>query len=223
MRRLGNLAERCGWTDKILGRRVQPLPGERPREMRLHPTQLRKLLKHADSRLADLALFLTLTGLRRSDALRVTKDDIRGKAVHADHRSKPDRPRVIPLTPKTAKIARKSVPFNLHARNVTRLRNAAREAAGMPELRLHDLRHAFGSWLIERGVAPSVVRNLMGHSSLAVTSRYIQTAPEGAARAVRLLSARSWRGAGPPAKQVGRRKKHEDNLLISLAVGVVSG
>jgi len=206
VRRLGNLAERWGWTDKPLGRRVQLLPGERPRDMRLQPTQLRKLLKHADSRLADLALFLTLTGLRRSEALRLTKDDIRGNAVHVDHRSKSGRPRVIPMTPEVAKIARKSVPFNLQASNVTRLWNAAREAAGMPELRLHDLRHAFGSWLIERGAAPSVVRDLMGHSSLAVTSRYVQAAPEGAARAVRLLPARGWRGAGQPAKRVRRRK-----------------
>jgi len=68
-------------------------------------------------------------------------------------------------------------------------------------LRLHDLRHAFGSWLIERGAAPSVVRDLMGHSSLAVTSRYVQSAPEGAIRAVRLLSARGWRGAGRRTKQ----------------------
>jgi integrase len=112
VRRLGNLAERWGWTDKPLGRRVQLLPGERPREMRLSPAQLRKLLSHADPRLADFVAFLTLTGLRRSEALRLTAEDIRANSVHVDHRSKSGRPRIVPLSPEAARIARRSIPFN---------------------------------------------------------------------------------------------------------------
>lgn len=220
VRRLGNLAERWGWTDKPLGRRVQLLPGERPRDMRLKPAQLRKLLGHADPRLADLVVFLTLTGLRRSEALRLSKEDIRGNAVHVDHRSKSGRPRVIPLAPEAAKTARKSIPFNLQAGNVTRMWNAARAAAGMKQVRLHDLRHAFGSWLIERGAALSVVRDLMGHSSLAVTSRYVQAAREGAIRAIGLLSARGWRGAGKRARRSRSERREAPKWLISLAEAV---
>jgi integrase len=98
--------------------------------------------------------------------LRLTPEDIRANAVHVDHRSKSGRPRVVPLSPEAARIAKRAIPFDLQIGNVTRLWNAARSAAGMPGLRLHDLRHAFGSWLIERGAAPSVVRDLMGHSSV---------------------------------------------------------
>lgn len=47
-----------------------------------------------------------------------------------------------------------------------------REDAGLPHVRLHDLRHAYGTWLAESGVPLTDVRDLMGHSSLAVTSRY---------------------------------------------------
>lgn len=86
-RRLDNLAKRWRWTDRALGRRVQLVPGERPGDRRLKPAQLRKLLNHADARLADLIVILTLTGLRRSEALRPSKEDIRGSAVYVDHRS----------------------------------------------------------------------------------------------------------------------------------------
>jgi len=81
--------------------------------------------------------------VQRPLTLRLTKDHIRGKAAHVDHRRKSGRPRVIPLPAKAAKIARKSVPFKHQASNVTRRWNAAKEAAGMLELRLHDLRRAF--------------------------------------------------------------------------------
>lgn len=55
----------------------------------------------------------------------------------------------------------------------------AKSRSGNERSAAYDLRHPFGSWLIERGAAPSVVRDLMGHCSLAVTSRYVQAAPRG--------------------------------------------
>ena len=42
--------------------------------------------------------------------------------------------------------------------------------------------------LVERGADVATVRDLMGHSSLSVTSRYVHGVPEAAARAVRGLS-----------------------------------
>jgi site-specific recombinase XerD len=51
-----------------------------------------------------------------------------------------------------------------------------------------DLRHYFGSLLVERGADAATVRDLMGHSSLSVTSSYVHGVPEAAARAVRGLS-----------------------------------
>ncbi|SPJ16990.1 hypothetical protein SBBP2_2330009 [Burkholderiales bacterium] len=49
---------------------------------------------------------------------------------------------------------------------------------------LTDLRHYFGSQLAETGTSGPVIRDLMGHSTIAVTSRYLQSAPAGAAEAV---------------------------------------
>jgi len=48
----------------------------------------------------------------------------------------------------------------------------AARLAGIPEVRLHDLRHTFATRLIESGVDIITVRDLLGHSHSAVTERY---------------------------------------------------
>jgi integrase len=41
--------------------------------------------------------------------------------------------------------------------------------AGLPRIRLHDLRHGAASLLLAAGVQPTVVQSMLGHSSIAVT------------------------------------------------------
>jgi integrase len=47
----------------------------------------------------------------------------------------------------------------------------AREAAGVPESTMHDLRHFFASMLIRDGLSPKVVAKLLGHADAAMTLR----------------------------------------------------
>lgn len=183
LRRIGNLAVRWGWTDKPLGQRVKLVPGEHPRSVRLERQDIRRLLEHAPPRVADVIAFSAMTGLRRSDCLRLTAADIRDGCVYVSTRTKNARARLVPLNVEAARIA-KRIPFGLSASQVRDGWEAARKAAGLPHVWLTDLRHYFGSTMIERGAPPSVVRDLMGHSSLAVTSRYVQAPPSGGVRAV---------------------------------------
>ena len=44
--------------------------------------------------------------------------------------------------------------------------------AGLPDLRLHDLRHSFASFLVNRGVSLYVVQGLLGHGNTRYTQRY---------------------------------------------------
>lgn len=54
-----------------------------------------------------------------------------------------------------------------------------REAAGAHDLRIHDLRHGFGTRAAGLGANALVLRDALGHRSLAMTNRYVsrQTAP----------------------------------------------
>ena len=51
------------------------------------------------------------------------------------------------------------------------------EQCGLKRIRLHDLRHSFGSIWAER-VPPTVLKEMMGHSSITTTERYIHTTDE---------------------------------------------
>jgi integrase len=53
----------------------------------------------------------------------------------------------------------------------------AREDAGLPEVRIHDLRHTYASLLINEGVSLYEVQELLGHSSAAMTQRYAHLQP----------------------------------------------
>jgi integrase len=60
---------------------------------------------------------------------------------------------------------------------------AARDAAGLPPLRFHDLRHTAGT-LLTRVLDPITVRDILGHADLKTTERYLH-----AVRASRLSEA----------------------------------
>jgi integrase len=51
-----------------------------------------------------------------------------------------------------------------------------REASGLPEVRIHDLRHSFASFLVNSGVSLYTVQALLGHSNAKTTQRYAHLA-----------------------------------------------
>ncbi len=46
--------------------------------------------------------------------------------------------------------------------------------AGIPDVRLHDLRHGFGTFAGQAGANAFLVRDLLGHKTLAMTGRYVE-------------------------------------------------
>jgi integrase len=70
---------------------------------------------------------------------------------------------------------------------------AVRDAASLPPLRFHDLRHAAGT-LLTRVLDPVTVRDVLGHADLKTTERYLH-----AVRASRLAdaAARAFTPAAP--------------------------
>ena len=53
--------------------------------------------------------------------------------------------------------------------NLRRSWGAIRKASGLGEMRFHDLRHTCVTLLLNLGVAPQVVRDIVGHSDIEVT------------------------------------------------------
>jgi len=50
--------------------------------------------------------------------------------------------------------------------------DAARQKANLPELRVHDLRHSFASFLVNGGRSIYEVQKILGHSQIKTTQRY---------------------------------------------------
>lgn len=61
-------------------------------------------------------------------------------------------------------------------------------AAGLPDLDLHDLRHTAGSMLASLGTSMPVIRDLLGHSQLSTTDRYLHSLPSEHVEALNRLS-----------------------------------
>ena len=70
--------------------------------------------------------------------------------------------------------------------NVTRAFQAIAQSLGFKGARLHDIRHAHATILLEQGVHPKIVQERLGHSSVATTldiySHVVPGLQEAAAR-----------------------------------------
>lgn len=184
LRRVANLAHtQWNWLDEDLGRRVRLLPGERARHVYLTPPDVKRLaLAARDRRVADAILLAATSGLRKGELLRLGPGDRRDGALHLPD-SKNGRPRLVPLPAEARKIR---LPLRLTVDELRKGFDRARARAKMPHVRFHDLRHTYASWLVQAGAPLAAVRDLLGHSSLAVTGRYVHLGTADLKRAVNL-------------------------------------
>jgi site-specific recombinase XerD len=53
----------------------------------------------------------------------------------------------------------------------------ARKTAALGKVRIHDLRHAHASWLLAGGADLQVVKERLGHASIATIAKYLHTLP----------------------------------------------
>lgn len=136
------------------------------------------------------------TGIRRGELFQATWEAIDWKArtltVEA-HTSKTMRLRRLPLntvalnTLKQWKAQSRRTHGLIFPGGGSKPWRDVLEAAGITRFRWHDLRHTFASDLVQRGVPLYVVKDLLGHSTIALTERYAHLAPDQGREAVALL------------------------------------
>jgi integrase len=165
------------------------------RERWLQPEELQQFVKalnaYKNQKIADAFRLLLLTGSRKSEVLTAewsmfdlqqalwTKPSSHTKEKQIEH---------IPLSVQALELLTKmkeqsdgtSFLFpGLNGKPRTTLRVAWSQickAAGLANVRVHDLRHSYASYLVSEGVSLHVVGKLLGHSQAQTTQRYAHVA-----------------------------------------------
>jgi len=132
--------------------------------------RLARACKDLETRAIIMIAFYT--GLRwREGILRMTRKNIRGDLFDLG-RLKNGKPHMVPIHPKL-NVYLKRIPFEKHDRTYYKHFEEAREAAGMPEVTMHTMRHSLASELLSKhGANLRQVAEILGHTSLQATSRY---------------------------------------------------
>ncbi len=191
MRRLGNMAVKWGYLDVNFARGIQLYHEFNMVENIPDDAQLQKLLQvlqtDENREISLLVQFLLMTGARRSEAINMKFTDIsiEQKLWTVPHQSsKSKRTRFIPLNESAlevlAQIERKPGAVYVFANpetgkpfvSVFKPWDRIRTQAGLPTLRMHDLRHAYASMCVNNGCTIYEVSQLLGHADTRVTQRY---------------------------------------------------
>jgi integrase len=69
-------------------------------------------------------------------------------------------------------------PLSRHQWPRTAFRPAVAAALGRSDIRVHDLRHSYASWLVQAGVGLYQISALLGHTDPATTARYAHLEPD---------------------------------------------
>ena len=199
IRRAYNLAIEWQLVDqgKNPAAKITLFPEDNKRQRILTATELSKLTfllkRDRNQMVANVVLFLLSTGARVNEALKADWSDIdrKGRTWTIPIRnSKSKKVRRVPLSDAAIRVLdslkteRRSPHLFINKRTGNQLSTISktwdrlREEAGMPDLRLHDLRHSFASLCVNAGVSIYEVKEILGHSDIKITERYAHLAPE---------------------------------------------
>lgn len=162
----------------------------KPRDRRLEGDEAPKLLAELKGEARAIFEFAIETGMRRGEMLSLEWRNVDCKkqiAVLLD--TKNGETRAVPLSSLAVRVI-KSLPQGVGLAKVftisrSRLRDeweAARLAACVPDIRLHDLRHEAASRLFEKGLNVMEAASVTGHKTLSMLKRYTHLNPTDIAK-----------------------------------------
>lgn len=177
--RIRYLTAACRWAWKHMGmgdadpaaRVVVPTVRNERRHFigRAQMLMLARACQHRPTRAAIRIAFYS--GMRLSEILRADRVD----GAFVLHDTKNGQPRIVPMHPRLRCCAHYK---QVEASATSAYFRAARDAAGMPWLHFHDLRHSSASQMINSGVDLYTVGAVLGHKSSQSTQRYAHLATD---------------------------------------------
>ena len=179
----------------------------------LKDDEVRRLIEAARPTLKPILRLLVQTGMRRNEAIKLTwafpdyerksyQDEAQARSVVDLNRArifipkelaKNHKSREVPLSTDLVDMFKelrkmpdqKGPVFSIKA--IERSFQSARKKAGVPNLRIHDLRHSAASRMIEAGVNVVDVCEILGHSDLKITMLYCHSSIDKRRQAVEKL------------------------------------
>lgn len=151
---------------------VKRLPENNARSVYLSVDQVNAIASHASESVRAAIWIALLTGARRGEICKLRPEDIGGDSIiiHAGN-TKTLRTRTVPIVPPLRPWL-KYIPLPINHEGVKTGFRRAREAAGMPEVNFHDLRHSCAAILIASGCDLFTVSKILGHTTTKTTERY---------------------------------------------------
>jgi site-specific recombinase XerD len=191
IRHMLNLSIEWQMLDKNPASRIHMFAEDNKVERYMNDAQLASLLEvlRNDScrSVCLIAMFLLATGCRLNEALsacwsQVDKDKRVWRIPASNSKSKRMRP--VPLNDTALDVLNQLTTEGVYDHlfintktkrpyvNIAKVWEKLRSKAGLPHLRLHDLRHQAASNLINSGATLFIVQAILGHSDPSVTQRY---------------------------------------------------
>ena len=185
---------------------VEPLDDNGARERYLSQTEVQKLFNELDAnpnvQVGQVIRLLLYTGARKREILDARWEYIDFvRSLLTVPLSKSGKPRHIPLSDAAVTLLKKlprrdDIPWvffnpktNKPPVSIFYAWSTIRKKVGLQDVRLHDLRHSFASFLVNSGRSLYEVQRLLGHHDPKVTMRYAHLSPAGLLDAVNIVGA----------------------------------
>jgi integrase len=189
--RLFNLAIRWGWRSDNPTRGIER-NAETKRQRFLRPDEIAALTaalaECPDQQAANIVRLLILTGSRRNEVLAMRWDQLdlgAGVWTKPGHTTKQKTEHRVPLSAPARQILAAlwaerpdgdwvfpGLGDSGHREGIKSAWPSICQAAGIAEVRVHDLRHTYASVLASAGLSLPIIGQLLGHTQTQTTARY---------------------------------------------------
>ncbi|MDO5620519.1 MAG: site-specific integrase [Paracoccus sp. (in: a-proteobacteria)] len=183
---------------------MKQLPNAEERTVWLNDQEIKRLIAACRTDRQRLFVILSVdTGMRKMETLglRWTEVDMDQRLITLGNidrlRTKAGRGRVISMTervydtlsvtPRTSRWVFPGETADQHQTTVKTFWKRLTRDAGLEGVRVHDLRHTFGTRAIFAGMDPYALMKIMGHADIRSTQRYIHPSTEAIKNAMKKL------------------------------------